>query len=115
MIGTNTAMIFMAQGISFSVPVDTAMWVVGESVARGKVRRSTLGIAWEVRPIDRRVQRHFNMTADTAVGVVLVEERSPARRAGLRRGDPIVALNDHGITSVDNLYRHDITQAAYPP
>lgn len=104
-IGINTAMIFMAQGISFSVPVSTAKWVVGELVKHGKVRRSTLGIAGQVRPIDRRVQRHFGITADTAVEVVFVEERSPARLAGLRSGDLIVALNGQSIATVDDLHR----------
>ncbi|MCZ6450304.1 MAG: trypsin-like peptidase domain-containing protein, partial [Deltaproteobacteria bacterium] len=104
-IGINTAMIFMAQGISFSVPVSTAKWVVGELVKRGKVRRSTLGIAGQVRPVDRWLQRHLGITADTAVEVVFVEERSPARLAGLRSGDLIVALNGKSIATVDDLHR----------
>ncbi len=104
-IGINTAMIFMAQGISFSVPVSTAKWVVGELVKRGKVQRSTLGIAGQVRPVDRWLQRHLGITAETAVEVVFVEERSPARLAGLRSGDLIVALNGQSIATVDDLHR----------
>ena len=104
-IGINTAMIFMAQGISFSVPVSTAKWVVGELVKRGKVRRATLGIAGQVRPVDRWLQRRLGIAADTAVEVVFVEERSPARLAGLRSGDLIVALNGQKIATVDDLHR----------
>ncbi len=104
-IGINTAMIFMAQGISFAVPVNTANWVVSELVTRGKVRRAYLGIAGQVRQIDRRLQRHFELSAATAVQVVWVDEHGPASRAGLREGDLIVALNGKGISSVDDLHR----------
>src|SRR3989337_2210849 len=68
-IGINTAMIFMAQGISFAVPVSTARWVVGELVTNGKVRRAYLGIGGQARPISRRVQRSVESSAATAVDV----------------------------------------------
>lgn len=38
-VGINTAIIVMAQGIGFAVPADTARWVVGEVLAHGRVRR----------------------------------------------------------------------------
>src|SRR5437867_10712703 len=49
-IGINTAIIRMAQGISFAIPIDTAKWVVGELLARGRVRRAYLGIVGQARP-----------------------------------------------------------------
>ncbi|MFQ5914778.1 MAG: S1C family serine protease [Nitrospinota bacterium] len=104
-IGVNTAMIFMAQGISFAVPVNTAKWVVGELVTRGKVRRAHLGIAAQVRPLSRRLRREFRVTAATAVEVVSVVEKGPAQRAGLLEGDWIVALDGEGVGSVDDIYR----------
>jgi S1-C subfamily serine protease len=104
-IGINTAMIFMAQGISFAVPVNTVKWVVGELVTRGRVRRAYLGIAGQVRPIGRRVQRHLDLQAATAVEVVSVEERGPARRGGLREGDLVVGVNGKNVGSVDDIHR----------
>ncbi|MFQ5989377.1 MAG: S1C family serine protease [Candidatus Methylomirabilales bacterium] len=104
-IGINTAVIFMAQGISFAVPVNTAKWVVGELVTRGKVRRAYLGIAGQARPISRRVQRRFEVRDATAVEVVSIEERGPASKAGLREGDLIVAVNGHAVASVDDIHR----------
>lgn len=105
MIGINTAMIFMAQGISFAVPVNTVKWVVGELVTRGKVRRAYLGIAGQVRPISRRIQRHLELQAATAVEVVSVEEEGPAHRAGLRDGDLLVGVNGKSVASVDDIHR----------
>jgi S1-C subfamily serine protease len=39
------------------------------------------------------------------VEVVSVERNSPAAKAGLRKGDLIVAANDQAVTSVDDLHR----------
>ena len=52
-VGINTAIILGAQGISFSVPIDTATWVVGELLTSGRVRRGWLGIAGQNRPVPR--------------------------------------------------------------
>ncbi len=104
-IGINTAMISMAQGISFAVPINTARWVVGELINRGKVRRYLLGIVGRSRPIGRRVQRHFDLSSGTVVEVVSVEKNGPAHRAGLQSGDLIICINDVGITGVDDIHR----------
>lgn len=104
-VGINTAIIFMAQGISFAIPVDTAKWVVGELVTRGKVRRAYLGIAGQLRPVGRRVQRWLGTAAATAVEVVSVEDSGPANRAGIREGDLIVAVNGQGVATVDDIHR----------
>jgi S1-C subfamily serine protease len=104
-IGINTAMIYMAQGISFAVPVNTARWVVGELLMHGKVRRAYLGLVGQVRPLGRRVQRYFDLPAATAVEVVSVEENGPAQRAGLRKGDRIVAVNGESVATMDDIHR----------
>ncbi|MHB0876105.1 MAG: S1C family serine protease [Anaerolineae bacterium] len=104
-VGINTAMIFMGQGIGFAVPVNTARWVVSELMMRGRVRRAYLGLAGQVRPIDRRTQRTLGCSGDTVVEVVSVEETGPAYGYGLREGDWIIAINGEGICSVDDIHR----------
>jgi len=111
-IGINTAMIAVAQGISFAVPVNTAKWVVSELLTRGKVRRAYLGLSGQVRPLSRRIQRYFELTASTAVEVVSVEENGPARRAGLREHDLIVAVNGKSAATVDDIHRSLVGQSA---
>jgi len=44
-VGINTAMISQAQGICFAVASNTAVFVVSEFVAHGRVRRAHIGIA----------------------------------------------------------------------
>jgi S1-C subfamily serine protease len=104
-VGINTAIISMAQGISFAIPIDTAKWVVSELLTRGRVRRAYLGITGQGRPIDRGVAHRHSLTGPQAVEVVAVEPRGPAGIAGVRAGDLIVGINDGPVRTVDDLHR----------
>ncbi len=104
-IGINTAIIPMAQGICFSIPSNTAAWVLPQLVADGRVRRGYLGIAGQSRPLEQPLVLALGLTANQAVEVVSVNRASPAGRAGLRPGDLIVAINDTCVTCVDDLHR----------
>ncbi len=104
-VGINTAIIPMAQGISFAIPVNTAKWVLAQLLTEGRVRRPYLGLVGQARPLDRRLARLHNLDNAYAVEIVSLEPRAPASAAGLREGDLIVAVNDDPITSVDDLHR----------
>lgn len=104
-IGINTAIIPMAQGICFSIPSNTAAWVLPQLVADGRVRRGYLGIAGQSRPLERPLVLALGLTKNQAVEVVSVSRTSPAGRAGLRSGDLIIAINDTCVTCVDDLHR----------
>lgn len=104
-IGINTAIIRMAQGIGLAIPIDTAKWVVGELLARGRVRRAYLGIVGQTRPIDRLVARRHALSASQVVEILSVEPHGPAAVAGLREEDLILALNDRPVRTVDDMHR----------
>ncbi len=104
-IGINSAIIAMAQGISFSIPINTAKWVVSELVMHGRVRRAHIGIAGQTRPVRRQAQRYFELSKPTAVEVSALDPNSNAAKAGLKQGDLIIALNDQAVGSVDDLHR----------
>lgn len=104
-IGVNTAIIAMAQGLGFAVPSSTAVWVVSELLAYGRVRRPALGISIALRPLPRELAKRLDLLNDLAVEIVSVEPRGAADRAGLRPGDLIVAIQGRIIEAIDDMHR----------
>ena len=104
-VGINTAIIAMAQGIGFAVPADTAKWVVSQILTHGRVRRGVLGIAGRQRRLNRRAVRYHGLEQSEAVEILSVENAGPAGLAGLQVGDLIVAINTSKVQSVDDLHR----------
>jgi S1-C subfamily serine protease len=104
-IGINMAIIMLAQGMSFSIPVNTAKGVVSQILAYGRVRRGYLGIAGQQRKLDPDIKKFLNLTQDSVVEVLVVEWGSPAEDAGLEAGDMVVAVNDQEVTRIHDLHR----------
>ena len=104
-IGLNTAIIPMAQGICFATAIDTVKWVAMQLLRDGRVRRSYLGLAGANQPIGRRFARHFELSNASGVRVESVEPGTPAARAALQAGDVIVALNGQPVNGIDDLHR----------
>jgi len=104
-VGINTAIIAQAQGIGFAIPAATARWVVAQLISQGRVRRSYLGIVGVQRPLDRRVMRFYHLKESSAVEIVSVDAAGPARKAGLRLGDIVVALDGRSVTGIDDIFR----------
>ncbi len=105
-VGVNTAIIAMAQGIGFSVPATTAQWVLTEILTRGRVRRAYLGVSVRDRPLDLRLVRALDLPVKRAVEILGRDDKGPAAESDLRPGDFIVAVNDAAVDSVDALHRH---------
>jgi S1-C subfamily serine protease len=104
-VGINTAIIAMAQGIGFAVPATTAQWVLTEILTQGRVRRAYLGISGRDRPLDRRLVRALDLPLMRAVEVMARDGDGPAAQSDLRPGDLIVAVNDVPVDGIDALYR----------
>lgn len=104
-VGINTAIIVMAQGIGFSVPADTARWVVSELLTHGRVRRGSLGLAAQQVPLNRQLARFYHLPNQYCVEVAAVNNTGPAYRAGIRERDLIVSINSHLVENVDDIHR----------
>jgi S1-C subfamily serine protease len=105
-VGINTAIIAMAQGIGFSVPANTAKWVISQLLAHGRVRRGYLGISGRNRPLDRRLARFHHLDQDQAVEAVTLDPQGPAKEAGLQEGDIITGIGDRSVVTMDDLHRY---------
>jgi S1-C subfamily serine protease len=104
-VGVNTAIIAMAQGIGFAVPSSTVAWVVPQLMSEGRVRRGWLGVVARTRPIDRRIARAHGIAQENGVEVVEIDPKGPARAADLRDGDIVIGIDGEPVTSVDDLHR----------
>lgn len=104
-IGVNTAVVAMAQGLGFAVPSSTATWVAGEFLAHGEVRRPKLGIAATSRALPRHLVRKLDLLSDRGVEVIDVSPGGPAETSGIQPGDVIVAVGGRVAASVDDLHR----------
>jgi S1-C subfamily serine protease len=104
-IGINTAMIAPAQGICFAIGTDTAIWVATRLMRDGRVRRSRLGLSGQTVPIDTRVRRFHNLAQASGMLVLDVPADGPAAKAGVLRGDVVVAFDAEPVAGVDDMHR----------
>ncbi len=110
-VGVNTAVILPAQGLCFAIPINTAKLVAGRLIRDGKIRRGYLGVAGQNVPIPRRLVRAHQLSAETGVLVVSVEDEGAAKHAGLAVGDVIVRYGEHSVAGIDDLHRLLIDEA----
>jgi S1-C subfamily serine protease len=104
-VGVNTATIMGAQGLCFAIGINTAKFVAGRLLRDGKIRRSYIGVEAQTLPLHRRLVRFYDLPQESGVVVISVQDPGPAKRAGLREGDVIVALDGKPVAGVDDLHR----------
>lgn len=104
-VGINTAIISGAQNLSFSVPAATANWVISEIMEHGRVRRSYLGFTIQMRNVTRSFQRETSFPRSQAVQAMVVQDDSPAARAGVQAGDLLLEIDGCAVGSVDEIHR----------
>ena len=94
LIGINTAIISPQggnHGVGFAVPINLARAVMNQLVSNGKVNRAYLGILpQEVTPA---LAKAFQAPDHRGALISDVTPNSPAAKAGLQKGDIIVAIN----------------------
>ena len=104
-VGINTAIVAIAQGLGFAVSANTARWVVSELISHGRVRRISLGISAASVVLPSRLVRDLDLLSDRAVQIVSVLRGGAAEKAGLLAGDLMISLNGRVVTSVDDVHR----------
>ncbi len=105
-IGINVAMLRETQGLSFAIPINTVNWVASMLMRDGKVKRAVLGIVGQTIALPPNTRHTLKLEKAGAVLVVDVARNGPAARAGLHAEDVIYKLDDHLVSTVDELRRY---------
>ncbi|HLZ59976.1 MAG TPA: PDZ domain-containing protein, partial [Ktedonosporobacter sp.] len=106
-VGMTTAMMPMAQGLGFSVPLDTIKSVIAH-IAQKRATASTgvsIGVGGMRRQLDVELQRNLNLAQQFGMEVLEVRPNSPADRAELKRLDILVTAAGDPITEPRDLQR----------
>lgn len=100
-IGINTAINAMGQGIGFAIPINIVKPLIPQMVATGEVTRGYLGVS--LQPITAGLAKGLALQDRSGALVGDVVSGSPADKAGIRRGDVIVAFNNKAVERVHDL------------
>ena len=94
LVGINTAILSRTgsnNGVGFAVPVNLSHHVMSQILEHGEVRRGFLGVG--IQDLTPAMAKAFQASDNHGAVVSDVTPGSPAAKAGLERGDVIVALN----------------------
>jgi serine protease Do/serine protease DegQ len=105
LVGINSAILSPSRGnigIGFAIPVNLASFIMNSLVESGAVARGYLGVTSDTVTAD--VAEQLGLAKSTR-GVVVtdIDPDSPAEKAGLKRTDVILAINNHPISTWEEL------------
>jgi serine protease Do len=105
-VGVNSAIFSRSGGsvgIGFAIPINLATQIAGQLRANRRVVRGWLGMA--MQDVTPDLARSFGLPTKDGVIVADLYRNGPAHRAGLHRGDVIVAFNGKPVKSSQELSR----------
>ena len=111
LVGINTAIFSRSGGnvgIGFAIPSNMARPIIESLMNHGKVVRGWLGVA--IQPLDSDMAKALNLPENSGVLVSDVTKDTPAAKAGVRRGDVIMSVDDHKVRTTGEL-RNSIATA----
>ena len=116
-VGVNTAIRTAGRsqssaGVGFAIPINLARTIGIALIEKGVAKRGWLGIALEfrdqtsgiIRVYTRSELKQLGIRGQGALRVTVVEEGSPAKKAGLKPGDFITAVDGRPLRSHALLY-----------
>ena len=83
------------QGLSFAIPTNVAVKIKEQLVQNGKVTRGRIGVA--IQEVSQSLADSFRLKKPSGALVSLVENDSPAAKAGLEPGDVILRVDGKDI------------------
>lgn len=104
-IGVNTAVIMMAQGLCFAVSSNIAQYIAGKLIMDGKVKRGFIGISGQQVRLTGRMVAYNKLEVASGVYVAEVHPVAGVDNALLKVGDIIVEFEGESIGSIDDLHK----------
>jgi serine protease Do len=106
-VGMTTAMMPMAQGLGFSVPLDTIKSVIADVTHKRSAAPGTLslGVGGMRTALDEAMRRSLNLTQQSGMEVLEIRPQSPAEHAEIKRLDIIIAADNEPVTEPRDLQR----------
>ena len=104
-IGVNTAVIQGAQGLSFSVDINTAKEIARQLIQNGKVFRAYLGIQLQDIALNEKIRQHHQLKNHKGIFITRIEPNSPASRSQLMEGDIIISFNNKPVSNSNELFK----------
>jgi len=89
-------------GIGFAIPSSLAKKVVTQLKKNGRVIRGYLGVRG-LYPIDEKTKKNLGLESKNGVMINQVEPGTPADKAGLKRYDVIIKVNDDPVKNPNDL------------
>jgi len=102
-VGVNSAISAVGQGIGFAVPINTARAILPQLKASGHVSRGYLGV--RLTNVTPDLRDGFGLKDTKGALVQDVDRGLPGDKAGIRPGDVIVGVEGKAVNTTDELVR----------
>jgi len=107
-VGITTAMMPMAQGLGFSVPLDTVKSVMARIIKQKRETAFTgtsMGVGGLRVKVEESLQRSLNLSQQFGMEVLEIRPAGPADQAELKRLDIIISADGEPVTEPRDLQR----------
>ncbi len=102
-IGINSAKLFNAEGLGFSLPSNLVVDIIDALLEQGRVVRPMLGVV--IQEVTPSLARAYDLPVEKGLRVIEAPVDAPAYQAGIRADDIIIAVDGHDIATLRDLRR----------
>jgi serine protease Do len=87
-------------GLGFAIPINRVKKRSRELIKYGEIRQIWLDFG--VQDLNPALAEYYGLSTDEGIIVTSIDKNTPAAKAGLQKGDIIVAINEYKVTDVES-------------